>query len=169
MKEWKTLVIYGYHPEEEFALEVGQKLEKERLPDTLVLRYCGRSDADDRQPSLVKFVDENRPTCYAIDLHDAGKAAYEDFSQGMRIKGSFFCTHSNRALPTRMGNGIRDFLESEFPGEPYASPLIHAPYYSLRKPVAYSIWTLEFYPQFATLTEEIGFTKALIKFLNSTS
>lgn len=102
----RVLVVYGYHPDELFAIDLGIDLESLRLQNVLVKRYDGKPDPLNtsemlnirkkcgemayvnrclRNPQLIKecasefrcFIDKYSPVDYVIDLHDNGPRIQE--------------------------------------------------------------------------------------------
>jgi hypothetical protein len=62
-----TLIIYGYHEEEDFAKKVGRELEQMNLPKTRVMKFEGRRKP--REIVLKKMFQTYEPI-FLIDLHD---------------------------------------------------------------------------------------------------
>ena len=104
----KTLVVYGYHPEEAFSIEVGKTLEEilaaEPREGLLVTRYVGPNprEVDDRINGTP----------------DSGRLLREFLS---RFQGMDYVTKLHDELPTPMdekeAEGFRrDYSPKDFPG-----------------------------------------------------
>lgn len=72
----KVLIIYGYHPKEIFAVEVGGYLYRDNSDaDIRVVKYGGKQDRGTSLFNLLKFVENHKPLISPIVLHgddDAG-------------------------------------------------------------------------------------------------
>jgi len=69
-----VLIIYGYHPKEKFAIEVGEYLFKNNSSKKIkIVRYAGKSDRKTSTYNLRRFVDNFRPSISPLILHDDSK------------------------------------------------------------------------------------------------
>lgn len=79
--------MYGYHPKEKFAIDVGTSLKELDSDNVLIRRYKGQSDYPSRvhaftmlarKPRFPKwdlFVEDHLPLDYVIDLHNGRQNA----------------------------------------------------------------------------------------------
>ena len=66
----KILIIYGYHPKEIFAIEVGGYLRRDNLnADIRLVKYDGKPDKGMSLRNLRKFVENFNPLISPIVLH----------------------------------------------------------------------------------------------------
>ena len=79
--------MYGYHPKEEFAIEVGRSLQRSGLRDNVTIaQYSGKPDNPDRGygfgidpkwfpmprfPNLKRFIRSYYPLDYVVDIHNS--------------------------------------------------------------------------------------------------
>lgn len=122
----RVLVVYGYHPKEWYAFQVGLALAKDPDREFLVERYVGKGDARSRveyeknlEKNLHDFI-ESFGARYAIVLHDSGKSDFRRKTPAgyVHLKSKVQLEYeSRRKVPLTLQQKLKQILSEHFSNE----------------------------------------------------
>lgn len=181
----KVLVIYGYHPEEKFAIKVAKSLEKFSLNGVLVKEYEGKSDTSYKEPRLKRFLSRLYSLFefdYAINLHNSKpdpkfylewKKQYPNerhptIDLEHNSKEWQCCSHINKRIDDYCKKVQRKLLNKYPDGATEPSLIVtgHSGYFVEPKE-DYDMISIEFYSPLISLEEAVAFLRGLIETLQS--
>jgi len=168
--------MYGYHPEEKFAIDVGISLRELESAKILVRRYTGRPDRSSqhggrRRYSRIlnwyRFVRKHLPLSYVVDIHNGRQdpvweKEYETRYSGERLPSMFITYLSRHSIRKRMRDEIHDLFASQ----PYPALAFFAPNFRYA-PKRYERIGVELFPNLITKQQSIDILKGLIEILKS--
>lgn len=169
MAEKKGFVVYGYHLNEKFAIEVGENLAQEHIDDLIIKMYDGKRPDfhtlnSKREWSLRSFLRKNLPFDYAIILHDGGPGPKEI----MEIENPpciLFMYSSKREISHDLRKKLKDyFLEKRKPENPILW-YFRANFRDMSK--TYDKIDIEYLPSLISMREGLDFLKGLIDILKN--
>jgi len=171
--EPRVFVLYGYHPTEKFAIDVGIELSKKKLENVITKQYDGeweRPGADRRfQFTLKRYLRDHLPFDYAIDLHDAGpimeKILKTEFVPSVWISYSTRTKYPNSFLfPNEMVNHIAEYFNER--KEWHKITTTWEPLRNMSR--KYDRVSVEFYPHLISKEDGVKVLVELIQVLQTT-
>lgn len=158
------LVVYGYHADEKFAIDIGINLEEYGSEKATVKRYEGRADVPGKwgKPNLRKFIRKHSPIDYAIILHDSGPITDEIMKLQKKYPEQRFPSvsvqyYSKKKIPEDVENRIKNYCYSR----PYVALSFFVPSTSAESK-NYDRLNIEYLPHNITKDEGVKFLKGLI-------
>ncbi|MDI6826839.1 MAG: hypothetical protein QMD36_06720 [Candidatus Aenigmarchaeota archaeon] len=138
----KIFVVYGYHLNEKFAIEIGENLAKEYLSNVIVKMYEGKrlepyTLDSKRDWSLRSFLRKNLPFDYAIILHDCGPGmdeVMELVEEKLNPPGLFFIYFRKGEIPYDLKAKLTTYCrEKRKPEHPALCPFFHENFRDMSK------------------------------------
>jgi len=165
----RIFVVYGYHLNEEFAIEIGKNLAHERIDDVIVKMYEGKrpefySLDSKREWSLKSFLRKNLPFDYAIILHDCGPKMDEVMELEIR-PSLFFIYFSKGEIRYNLRKKLENYCLEKMKNEHLMIPFFHPNFRDMSR--KYDKIDVEYYPGFISADEGLDFLEGLIKLLKT--
>ncbi|MEM2914607.1 MAG: hypothetical protein QXH91_04320 [Candidatus Bathyarchaeia archaeon] len=162
----RIFVVYGYHPEEKFAIDVGVELSKKNLENVITKLYDGekeRPGLDRRfQFTLKRYLRNHLPFDYAIDLHDAGPIMEKVLKFGT-IMCAWVSYETRKEVPNKITTQIEQYCDGQLPKR-----LIFPSWQQLRNmSKRYDRVSVEYYPHMISKEDGIEILMDLIRVLQA--
>ena len=124
MSRKNILVVYGYHIGEQYALDIGFRLEQDCPEGVIVGRYLNKPDRQNKisfkTPRLWGFIKNFSQVDYAIVLHNAGShmekvvEKYQMLYPGEKLPDIVVWYESGRKAPRGLEERMKQTMESSF-------------------------------------------------------
>jgi len=170
----KVLVVYGYHSDEEFAIDVGRSLERNPIDGVIVREFEGEPDyAGGRvkwwEPRLNRFIKRFCPQKCAVILHNEAIPIKYTSQQLDKLRKRFpdlapiaLWYYSKYEIPERINWAIVEHARAHFR---YVSYLPISGYYFMPKGCDWL--TIEYFPYTCSLkqVEALNHIRGLVRLL----
>lgn len=162
-------VVYGYHLNERFAIDVGENLAREYMDNVVVKMYDGKRPGfytvdSKREWSLKSFLRRNLPFDRAIILHDGGPGP-EEIREYENPPCICFMYNSKHEIPDNLKKKLRDyFLEKRKTENPILTSF-RTNYRAMSR--EYDEIDIEYIPSLISLQDGLDFLKGLINILKT--
>jgi len=178
MADKRIFVVYGYHLDEKFAVEVGRKLGQEYIDNVGVKMYDGKRPepytADSlREWSLRSFLRKNFPFDYAITLHDCGPKI-DEVRKMEQPAALFFIYFRKGVIPPEFRIKLEDYTivkrelysrKNRKLDHPPLCPFFEADFRDMSG--KYDKIDVEYYPGFISLDDGLDFLEGMIDILKT--
>jgi hypothetical protein len=167
--EKKVFVVYGYHQNEKFAIEVGERLAQEHLDDVVVKMYGGKrpqfNSMDDRREwSLRNYLRENLPFDCGVILHDGGPGP-EEIGEYENPPCICFMYNSKHDISDFLVKKLRNHFRLKRKPE---NPILSSFRTNLRNMSReYDKIDIEYIPSLISLVDGLDFLKGLVNILKT--
>jgi len=165
----KIFVVYGYHLNEKFAIEIGENLAQEHVENLIVKMYDGKRPEfntldSKREWSLRSFLWENLPFEYAIILHDGGPEPEEikEYENPPCILVEYASKHG---ISSVLRERLQDYFSKKRKPENPILPLFRSNSRDMSK--EYDKIDIEYIPSLISFEEGLDFLKGLVKILKA--
>lgn len=169
MAEKKIFVVYGYHENEKFAIEIGEKLAKEHIDNVAVKMYDGKQPEfrtldSKREWSLRRFLRENLPYNYAIILHDGGPRS-DEITEGENLPFILFMYSSKGEISYGMMKKLRGYFSKKRKTKNPILSGFRSHFRDMSK--EYDKIDIEYIPSLISFEDGLDFLKGLIDILKT--
>lgn len=175
----KIFVVYGYHLDEKFAIEIGRDLGQENIDNVVVKMYDGTrpefyTPDSRREWSLRSYLRKNLPFDYAMILHDCGPKMDEVMKLEEPPPALFFIYFRKGEISQEFKTKLEDFTivrrelycrKKREPDHRPLCPFFHANFRDMS--AKYDKIDIEYYPGFISLDDGLDFLKGLIDILKT--
>jgi len=174
----RIFVVYGYHLNEKFAIEIGRDLGQENIDNVVVKMYDGKrpepySLDSQREWSLRSYLRKNLPFNYAIILHDCGPKM-DEVMKVEQPAALFFIHFRKGEISQEFKTKLEDFTiarrelychEKREPDHPPLCPFFDPNFRDMSR--KYDKIDIEYYPGLISLEDGLDFLKGLIDILKT--